>query len=294
MNTPKPTPILPPGQPEERPLFVIMTIMAFLAALTLMATLLGMRQSQSWQNDLKSAATLQIFTKSGDTNESELNKAIQLLEATSGITSIDVVSDQESRALIRPWIGNLDLPTDIDMPSLIRLNIDRGKFDASALAGTLQAEGLITELDDHAQWSQNLSHTWGRVRLALLSLLTLMIVSTIAIASFATQSVLRSRKNIINVLGQVGASDHYIARLFVNRFMSLGFKAAITGVVLAIIFAVIFLLWQNAGTDNTGLKLSLKVSDIIWLLLLAIILGGISALTAGRNTLSTIRKLPRS
>ena len=289
MSGAKPTPILPPGQAEERPLFVIMVIMAFLAALTLIASLMGMRQSQSWQNDLKSSATVQIISDTPQNLETQISGALEILTTTPGVLSARRVSEAENRQLLNPWIGELGLPEDIILPALIRLNIDDKKLDAEALTQSLSAKGINASYDNHKQWSKNLSTTWQRLRLALMGLLILMIASTVAISSFATQSVLRARQNIINVLGQVGASDRFISRLFVQRFLSLGFKAAITGTVLALIFIAIFMLWQNLGTDSSGFKLDVKFSDMVWLILLAIVMGLISALSAGRSTLKTIK-----
>lgn len=289
MSQNKPTPILPPGQAEERPLFVIMVIMSFLAALTLIASLMGMRQSASWQNDLKSTATLQVISDTPQNIEAHVNRAVEILQATSGIKSAQRVSDADNRKLLNPWIGELGLPEDIILPALIRLSVDDTKLDIAALTSKLTADGISASYDNHSQWSKNLSTTWQRLRLALMGILILMIASTVAISSFATQSVLRARQNIINVLGQVGATDEFIAQLFVKRFLSLGFKAAITGTVLAVMFVALFMVWQNLGTDSSGLKLDVQLTDLFWLILLAIVMGLISALSAGRSTMQTIQ-----
>ena len=289
MSQNKPTPILPPGQAEERPLFVIMVIMSFLAALTLIASLMGMRQSASWQNDLKSTATLQVISDTPQNIEAHVNRAVEILKATPGIKSAQRVSDADNRKLLNPWIGELGLPEDIILPALIRLSVDDTKLDIAALTSKLTADGISASYDNHSQWSKNLSTTWQRLRLALMGILILMIASTVAISSFATQSVLRARQNIINVLGQVGATDEFIAQLFVKRFLSLGFKAAITGTVLAVMFVALFMVWQNLGTDSSGLKLDVQLTDLFWLILLAIVMGLISALSAGRSTMQTIQ-----
>jgi len=271
----KPTPILPPGQQEERPLFIIMTTMAFLAALTLLIVLMGLRQSTAWQDDLSSTATVQILS-SGSTEQ-----AINVLENHPGVRSAEAMSPSENRELLGPWIGDLELPDDLQIPSLIKLDIDESTFDGAAVKSALATQNIEASIDDHGQWRDNLSSTWSRMRTALISLLAIILGATIAISSFATQSVLLSRQNIINVLGQVGATDEFIAKLFVKRFLSLGFKAAITGTVLAVLFAAIFSMFQNLGTNEQGWKVTLQLSDFFWLVLLALVIGFISALTAG-------------
>lgn len=278
MSAARPTPILPRGHGEERPLFVIMAIMGFMAALSLMLVLMGLRQSASWQNDMKSAATVQII---GDNIMADADKAADILKSLTGVQSVDILSEYDGRALLNPWIGELDLPQDISIPALIRLEIDSEQFDSKVVERQLVASGLMASVDNHRQWSQNLSSTWNRVRLALLSLLAIILGATIAISTFATRSALQVRRNIIQVLGQVGATDSFIGGLFVKRFLGLGLKAAATGIVLALIFVAVFMLWQNTGTDETGLKIKIEVSDILWLIALAFVMGAISALTAG-------------
>jgi len=243
-----------------------------------MLVLMGLRQSASWQNDMKSAATVQII---GDNIMADADKAADILKSLTGVQSVDILSEYDGRALLNPWIGELDLPQDISIPALIRLEIDSEQFDSKVVERQLVASGLMASVDNHRQWSQNLSSTWNRVRLALLSLLAIILGATIAISTFATRSALQVRRNIIQVLGQVGATDSFIGGLFVKRFLGLGLKAAATGIVLALIFVAVFMLWQNTGTDETGLKIKIEVSDILWLIALAFVMGAISALTAG-------------
>ena len=247
MNPEKMTPILPKGRREERPLFVIMAIMSFLATLTLLLVLMGLRQSASWQNDLQSAVTVQVISQDPAFS---IEPVIDILDDHPGIRSASALDSEANRALLAPWIGTADLPEDLILPSLIRVDIDREQFDAMTLQAELDGAGFETIVDDHQQWSRNLSSTWSRVRLALLSLLVIIFFATIAISSFATQSVLQARQNIINVLAQVGARDSFIARLFLTRFLSVGFKAAISGRVLALAFMALFMIFQNEPFAN--------------------------------------------
>ena len=291
MSSARPTPILPKGHGEERPLFVIMAIMAFLASLSLILVLMGLRQSTSWQNDLKSAATVQIV---GESVVSDADKAADILRSLSSVRSVEILSEAEGRALLNPWIGELELPDDITIPALIRLEIVDAAFDPEAVHRRLLSEGVNASVDNHRQWSQNLSSTWNRVRLALFSLLAIILCATVAISTFATRSVLQVRRNIIQVLGQVGATDSFIGGLFVKRFLGLGLKAAATGIVLALVFVGVFMLWQNMGTDETGLKIKVEFSDILWLIALAFVMGAISALTAGAAARRSIRDKHKS
>lgn len=283
MSAERMTPILPNGQREERPLFVIMAVMSFLATLTLLLVLMGIRQSASWQNDLQSAATVQIMSP-GDAD-----RAVTILRGQPGIRSADLLSTVENRDLLAPWIGTAALPADLIIPKMVRLDVDRVEFDAARTNSAMEAANIESIVDDHQQWSANLSSTWARIRLALFSLLVIILMATVAISSFATQSVLQARQNIIQVLGQVGAEDGFIARLFLSRFLSIGFKAALTGMIVAVAFFALFMVFQNWGTDEYGMKVRIALTDLFWLLLLALVMGTISAVTAGLSAKRSIQ-----
>lgn len=280
------TPILPRGRGEDRPLIVIMSIMAFLATLSLVLVLMGIRQSNSWQSDLLSAATVQI---TGEDQMLKSNEALDLLQETPGVTSASALSETENRALLNPWIGEVELPDDISVPTLIRLSINPDTFNAGRVEDALLQVGITATVDNHRQWSKNLSSTWNRIRFALFLLLTIILIATIGITTFATRSVIQIRENIIQVLGQVGATDSFIGGLFVKRFLTLGLKSAIIGIVATLIFIGSFMIWQNTGTDENGLKIRLELGDFLWLTIFAFVMGAICALTAGAAARKSIQ-----
>ncbi len=286
MSDKHPTPILPRGRGEDRPLVAILGIMSFLASLSLLIVLLGVRQSSSWQNDLQSAATVQI---TGEDQILRSDEALSILKTQPGVTDMSVLSESENRELLNPWIGEVELPDDISVPTLIRLSIDRNSFDAEKTENALSQAGIKATVDNHRQWSENLSSTWNRIRFALFLLLAIILSATIGITTFATRSVILIRQNIIQVLGQVGATDSFIGGLFVKRFLTLGLKSAIVGILATLIFFGIFMVWQNSGTDEDGLKISLELGDFLWLTVLAFVMSAICALTAGAAARKSIQ-----
>lgn len=286
MSDKHPTPILPRGRGEDRPLVAILAIMSFLASLSLLIVLLGVRQSSSWQNDLQSAATVQI---TGEDQILRSDEALSILKTQPGVTDMSVLSESENRELLNPWIGEVELPDDISVPTLIRLSIDRNSFDAEKTENALSQAGIKATVDNHRQWSENLSSTWNRIRFALFLLLAIILSATIGITTFATRSVILIRQNIIQVLGQVGATDSFIGGLFVKRFLTLGLKSAIVGILATLIFFGIFMVWQNSGTDEDGLKISLELGDFLWLTVLAFVMSAICALTAGAAARKSIQ-----
>ncbi len=286
MSNNHPTPILPRGRGEDRPLIVILAIMSFLASLSLILVLMGVRQSSSWQNDLQSAATVQI---TGNDQFIKSNEALSILKNQPGVTAVSVLSESENRDLLNPWIGEVELPDDIAVPTLIRLSIDQQSFNVEKTENALTQAGIEATVDNHRQWSKNLSSTWSRIRFALFLLLAITLSATIGITTFATRSVIHIRQNIIQVLGQVGATDSFIGGLFVKRFLMLGLKSAFIGILVTLMFLGFFMIWQNSGTDENGLKITLEIGDFLWLTVLAFVMSAICALTAGVSARKSIQ-----
>ena len=284
----KDNPILPDRQPEERPLFIIMAIMSFLTALTVLIGLMGFRLSHSWQQDLAGTMTIQVLEAPDPLDPDPGPKIVDIIKDISPRHSVSVVSQTESRQLLRPWIGDLDLPDDLALPALVRL--DALKSDhLSQLQERLDAEGFVVDIDDHSVWRKNIQRTWRAVQIALVLIIIIIMAASTFISSYATQSVLRARQNIIDVLSHVGARENYVAQLFISRFGSLGLKAACLGTVLALLAVLVLGLFSGFMSTDLRSILGPKVSDLIFLAILAIVMGLISGATAGHITLSKLR-----
>jgi cell division transport system permease protein len=268
-----------------------MAIMAFLAGLTLLMTLAGYRMSAGWQSDLSRTAVVQVYPENADESSQALDLAKQVLKAELPRAKIRPVSGEDAADLLRPWIGNADLPDDIPMPVLIRLKTSIAKsVDTESLKTAFAAAGLNVDIDDHSRWRRDIRRTWAAVRTGLLGIMLTVITASVAVASYATQSVLHSRKTIIKVLGHVGAPDMFVIRQFVTRFFWLGLKAAFVGSAGAFLFAIIFTLLRGATMPEfLGLPI-IKLSDLISLAILAGLLASISAVTAGVTTVMKLRR----
>ncbi len=281
-------PILPDNQPEERPLFFIMAIMSYLTALTLLFGLMGFRVSQSWQQDLAGSMTIQLLEAADPLDPNPGPKIIEHIREVSPRHKASVVSEKDSRALLRPWIGDLELPGDLSLPVLIRLDaLPQDKL--TELQSKLEVSGFEVDIDDHSVWRKNIQRSWRGVQLGMLAIILIILTASISISSYATQSVLRARQNIIDVLSHVGAKDQFIAKLFVSRFGGLGLKAACVGSILALISVLVLGLFIGFTGSDLQKIVGPKLSDLIILGLLTAIMGIISGVTAGHITRSKLR-----
>jgi len=131
---PQPAPLLPVNQGSDRPLRLVLTIMAFLAALALLTSRMSTRSYQIWQADLSSFATVQIMPNDNKARERTANEALELL---SGF-NISRLSDDKARALLNPWIGEAPLPDDISLPIIFQVKgTSKAALEAALSAGDM-------------------------------------------------------------------------------------------------------------------------------------------------------------
>ena len=295
MNTPSlhmssPQPLLSAQSDNARSLIIVLSIMAFLATLALLFSLSADRLRKNWQGELGRSATVQIMVDSPELREAKIETALNTLKAALPKSSITPLSQAQSQALLKPWLGNISLPDDLPLPALISLELESGETISPArLSAMLGEEGLIAEVDDHSRWSDQIGRSGRGLKAAALTLLALIFGAGIAVSGFATQAALSAQRDVIRVLVQVGAEDNFISKLFIRQAGMRGLKGGIIGVVLGAITAIFLSLRRSAETALLP-DLGLHWSDGIFLILLIIGFVLICALAAGMTSYRLLRK----
>lgn len=258
-------PLLPRRASGDRPLFAIMAAMAFLAGLALLSAIWAAQAGRIWTSGLDGRLTVQVM------DGEQVPDALRVLRAEDGVRA-EPLTPAEVDALLAPWLGNADLPPDIPVPALIRI---QGDVTALALADVLSAEGIEAEVDDHNRWASRVRRSALLARLAALAVLSLIFAAGAAVSAFATQAALRAESTTISVLGQVGAQDEFVAKLFTRRFLQLGLRAAAVGTLAAFAFGVLL-------GAVFGPPFGAGLAALAWLAVLTFAFAGISAYSAGR------------
>jgi len=283
-------PLLSGHSDNARSLVIVLAIMAFLATLALLFSLSADRLRKNWQGELGRSATVQIMVESPDLRETKVQTALSVLKTALPEASITPMSQAKSQALLKPWLGNLDLPEDLPLPALISLELKNGDIlSPDHLSAALGEEGLIAEVDDHSRWSDQIGRSGRGLQTAAMALLALIFGAGIAVSGFATQAALTAQRDVIRVLVQVGAQDGFISKLFVRQAGMRGLKGGIIGVVLGAITALFLSLRRSKETALLP-DLGLNWTDGIFLILLIIAFMIICALAAGVTSYRLLRK----
>ena len=274
-----------PARPEQsRALATVLIVMALLAALSLLFSRGADRLSERWTAQLSETSTVQILPANEADRSAQMIEASDILRAAVPSADIEVLSAQEAGELIQPWMGDTPLPPDLPVPGVIRVEA-RAALPRDTLSRQFDAAGITAVIDDHSRFSGDLQRTVGRLVLLGVSLVLLVGVAATAVSIFATRAGLAAQRDIIHVLVQAGATDGFIARLFVGQAMRRGVVSALIGsCVAAVIWFVVSL---GPAQGSVGWRAPLRggfgdvVSDLVMLLVLAGLFGLSCAGAAG-------------
>ena len=289
-NTPEVYPLLNTRQDNARTLITVLAIMAFIASLALVFALSANRLKTDWHSDLSRSATIQVMLENSEVRDLKIKSALSILETQLPAASIKELSSDDAKALLRPWLGSVDLPDDLPIPALISVEFpSAADLNIEALQSQLLAEGLIVDIDDHSRWSAQIKRTGRGLLASALAMLGLVFFACAAVSAFATQAALSAQKDVIRVLLQVGASDKFVTKLFIKQAGKRGLISGFIGVILGTIAALIARIRRNADTALLP-DLTFGFTDIFWLLLLALSLGVICSLAAGFTSFRLLRQ----
>ena len=288
--TAKPQPLLATNNKDDRPLFMVLVILSFLATLTLLAVASGYRAAAGWHDNLESALTVQLKPEE---SMPSAEQAKNILLSLGAIRTVTILSDDYSASLLKPWLGNTPLPDDLPLPILLDVRLHAGQtLDIKQASGLLSKAGFRADIDDHRQWDTEITNTTRAAQILSLLALSLITIASIAAAIFATNAGITRQRRLMDVLHQVGASPNYTARLLSTRFAISGLKAGAIGVIAALLISILIgLLFSPSGGFSYFLpSLHFALNDIYLIAIVPFILSAIIAITSWRTVSKTLTK----
>ncbi|WP_244316836.1 cell division protein FtsX [Pannonibacter tanglangensis] len=229
-------PIVPPQSVAGRALTLVVAIMSFLACLTVGSVSVVWDAAQDWSNDLVREVTIQIRPADGVDMLQQIERAVTITERYEGIGTVRALSDEETRALLQPWLGSgLDLET-LPVPRLVQVTVsDPSALKLADLKQEIEREVRGASLDDHSVWTSRLAAMAGAVVAVGFGILALVLFSMVLSVVFATRAAVAGNRDVVSVLHFVGAEDGFIAREFQRHFLVLGLRGGIAGGVIAVV-----------------------------------------------------------
>jgi cell division transport system permease protein len=275
---------------------VVIAVMAFLAALALGASLIAERAAVSWRTGLAGRITVQILPpeKSRATLDAQIEAALSALRSTPGIAHASLVSEQDTLALVRPWLGADALVGDLPLPRLIDATIAPGaRVNIESLRQRLKAAAPDSVLDDHTRWLARLRSLAQGVIWSAYGVLALIALATAATVSFATRAGLEAHHEIVELLHQMGARAGFIARAFEWHYFLAALIAGAIGAALAASLYAASSALEFAGVEAVPFlpPIGLHVSEMLWLVAVPVAASIIALITARLSVLGVLRRI---
>ena len=286
-----------PKSKGAAPLDIVITVMAFLAALALGASLIAQHAAESWSAGLSGKITVQILPANGGSRDglaAETEAAIAVLRGTPGIVGASPLSDEEQQKLVQPWLGADSLVADLPLPQLIDADVAPGSvLDMPSLSARLKAAAPHAVLDDHRHWIGRLRDLARTLVWSAYGVLFLIAVATAATVAFATRAGLDAHNDMVSLLHQMGAQSGFIAGAFEGHYFRAALVAAGAGAAFA---AALFA--AAGGLQSVGYEavpflppLSLEPIELFWLLTVPAAASIIALLTARLSVLAALRQI---
>jgi cell division transport system permease protein len=221
----------------DRMLPLLVAAMAFLAALALAGSVATASLAQHWQEGAASALTVQVprpGSPSADPPATRLDRVLAILRGTPGVAEVHPLSEAELTDLLRPWLGAATGELSLPLPAVIQVHLSGAGPDLPDLAGRLQAAAPGTMPESHGVWVRRLSALARSLQAcAWVALLVVALVAA-AVIAVATRAGLAARREAIEIVHGLGATDGYIAARFAGRAMRLAAAGAAGGALAAL------------------------------------------------------------
>ncbi|WP_231854139.1 cell division protein FtsX [Gluconacetobacter diazotrophicus] len=234
----------------DRLLPVLVAAMAVLAALALAGATGAQVLSDRWSAGAASIVTIQVpqpdaAASAAVTSAPAQTRADAVLAALAdmhGASQVHRLAKDELTALLAPWLGhdgNFAGTFALALPAVIELHLppggsSGGADDAAALARLLDARAPGTLVERNDVWSDRLGTLARSLRTC--AILAVLIVAGIAavLITATTRAGLGARRQPIELIHAMGATDGYIAGRFARRTALLAFTGGLIGSLLAL------------------------------------------------------------
>ncbi len=286
----------------DRMLPFLVAAMALLAALALAGWVGAATLAHGWQRGAGASLTVQVpqpgdpATQPGASRE---QRVLTLLTGTPGIADAHALTSEQLSDLLRPWLGAGADRLAIPLPAVIAVQLSDSDMDLDPLTRRLQAAAPGTLVESHAVWMRRLA-VLARSLQACAGLALLLVAGiAAAVIAVATRAGLAARREAIEIVHGLGATDGYIAGRFAARATLLAASGGLAGAVVAmpVLVTLASLAAPFGGTpvaNGSPLWVFTALPPTLWLLLpcLPLAAAAIGYATAQGTVRRWLRRLP--
>jgi cell division transport system permease protein len=287
---------------SDRMLPFLVAAMAFLAAMALAGWVGAASLARHWQQGAGSALTVQVPRPKEPAAQGggvRVDRVVALLVGAPGVADARALSDEELAELLRPWLGSGAERLAVPLPAVIAVRLSNPGLDVDKLARRLETAAPGTLVESHGVWIRRLSVLARSLQACAGLALLLVAAVAAAVIAVATRAGLTARREAIEIVHGLGATDGYIASRFAGRATLLAAVGGVVGAVLAL--PVLLTLAGLAAPFAGGVPAASSPADVLtalpgglWLTLpvLPVASAAIGFLTAQATVRRWLRRLP--
>lgn len=285
-------PFLPEGKSSGGILPWVIAVMMYLTALAAIGSLALSKGMSAWSGELDLRLTVQVVHDVERIRNEQVDAVIDALSKTRGVASVQRLSNDETAALLEPWLGEGAALDDLPVPALIDVELDPlAPATPETLGEILARVAPDARLDGHSRWLGQVKRLGGVIVGTLSVILALVLLATIAIVVFGTRARLAMYDQTVEIMHLIGADDALIAREFQWRFLLQGLRGGLIGALAALF--TLFLLGLSGGSSELGLlpQIEFDFEMLVILLSVPLISGLLTMITARATVLRALHRL---
>jgi cell division transport system permease protein len=255
---------------SDRLLPLLVAAMAFLAVLALAGAVAARGLAAHWRSDAAALLTVQVPQPDapGEAAAAGLSRAAAVersLAGEPGVLSARRLTADEVSALLGPWLGTDAKILALTLPAVFEVHAAAASV-ATSLSARLQTMASGTLVEANGVWFDRLGALAGSLQAcAALALVLVAFVAT-AVVAVATRAGIAARRDAIEIVHGLGATDGMIAGRFAARLTMLTFAGALAGVLGAVpmLLVIASLTAPFSSAPAVGSTLAARLPAVLW------------------------------
>ncbi len=226
---------------SDRLLPALVAAMTFLAALALAGAVAASLLAERWSAGAAAILTVQVphgddaaaTAAAGPGAPTRIDAVMRLLAAEPSVAAVHHLDRQALGRLLSPWLGDVD-SIALPLPAVVQLQLRAGAVGPADLGARLDTAAPGTLLERNGAWNDRLVALTDSLQAC--AGLALLVVAGVAVAvvAVATRAGLSARRQAIEIVHGLGATDSYIAGRFAGRATRLAVLGGVAGTVLSV------------------------------------------------------------
>ncbi|MEQ9447736.1 MAG: cell division protein, partial [Rhodospirillaceae bacterium] len=179
------------GDNASRFVFSLVTVLVFLAALAVTASVYLNAVLADWNQSVTGTLTVQIPASEGvEAASRTATEVVQSLLNQEAVTAAAIVSRDKIEALLEPWLGDGEIVGDLPLPVLIDVQLaDGGDDSAGTVTEAVMELAPTAVVENHRLWLNriaSLAEGLNAIALVVMALVTGALALTVIFATRAS------------------------------------------------------------------------------------------------------------